>query len=235
MTEALSRASGPVITPSGRTIRPRSPTGWAGSTARSTCGTGSTSSGLWPRACGGRDRRVLLVGMGGSSLYPEVLARSPTPADGMPLTCWTRTHPAAVAACPRGLRPPDAARGRVQVRHDDRDPQPPRAVLGRPRGGARRGCRCARRRDHGPGSRVVAGRGGRVPGGGGERSGHRRTLLGPVGVRARSGGAARYRRARPPGAGAGHADGLPVRGRASTRPHGWGRCSAPGRRTGTTH
>ena len=41
---------------------------------------------------------VLLVGMGGSSLYPEVLATAfPTPADGMSLTVLDSTHPDAVA------------------------------------------------------------------------------------------------------------------------------------------
>ena len=43
-------------------------------------------------------QHVLLVGMGGSSLYPEVLATSfPTPADGMSLTVLDSTHPDAVA------------------------------------------------------------------------------------------------------------------------------------------
>ncbi len=43
-------------------------------------------------------QHVLLVGMGGSSLYPEVLATAfPTSADGMSLTVLDSTHPDAVA------------------------------------------------------------------------------------------------------------------------------------------
>jgi transaldolase / glucose-6-phosphate isomerase len=39
---------------------------------------------------------VLLVGMGGSSLYPEVLARAVSPGDGVVLHVLDTTHPAAV-------------------------------------------------------------------------------------------------------------------------------------------
>ncbi len=41
--------------------------------------------------------RVLLVGMGGSSLYPEVLARTAATPSGLDLTILDTTHPTAVA------------------------------------------------------------------------------------------------------------------------------------------
>lgn len=49
--------------------------------------------------------RVVVLGMGGSSLAPEVFANTFGSASGLPLKVLDSTHPDAVTACTRGLDP----------------------------------------------------------------------------------------------------------------------------------
>ena len=133
---------------------------------------------------------VVVMGMGGSSLFPEVLARTfPPPAGGPSSRVLDTTDPAAVARI--GHECPDDATlflAVVEVGLDDRDPQPPRALLG-----PHRPARAVRGR-HRPRLRAGdAGRRARLPGHLREPARHRRSLLGAVVLRPGAGGARRRR------------------------------------------
>ena len=76
-----------------RRARPRSPTGSAGSTSTRRCSTASTTSRASPREVRGAGYTdVVLCGMGGSSLAPEVFRRS-WPDHRMTLHVLDSTHP----------------------------------------------------------------------------------------------------------------------------------------------
>ena len=146
---------------------------------------------------------AVLLGMGGSSLAPEVFRRSSPPSEGaLRLHVLDSTEPLEVAGRRRADRPgADAVHRLVEVGRDDRAE---RAAGVLPLAPARS---VALRRDHRPGH--LDGRAGRrrgvpphVPFGPGDR----RALLGAVAVRDRPGGARRRRRP-------GGARGRPGRGR----------------------
>ena len=157
VTEALIARIGTVTTPSGRTTPPRSPTGWVAGLPHHHAGPSRRVPGAGRR---GARRRAAARAAGGHGRVQPVPrgARHVLPhARGRDVPDGPRQHPPRCGgACPGGLRPvADAARGLVQVRLDDRDPQPPRAVLGRPGRRARRGPGGrSRGRDHRPGVRA---------------------------------------------------------------------------------
>ena len=149
----------------------------------------------------------VLLGMGGSSLAPEVLRRT---FDVESFHVLDTTHPEAIRRLERERRPrADALPRLLEVGLDDRDALAARVLLGadrRPRG--------AVRRDHR--SRLGAGRPrarARLPRRLRGRAGDRRPLLGALDVRDRAGGAdGRRRRPLPPDRG-GDGDRVPRGGR----------------------
>ena len=152
---------------------------------------------------------VVLAGMGGSSLAPEVFRRT---FEAENFHVLDTTHPDAIRALEARL---DLARTLflvvLEVGDDARDALPPRLLLG-----ADRRARRAVRRHHrsGLGAREARAQV-RVPRDLGGASGDRRALLGALGVRARAGGA---HGRRPRAAARAHArddGGLPASGRAT--------------------
>ena len=96
-TTGSSGASGARTTPSGRTTRPRSPTGWGGSRSRHDGRAGRRARGVREAGGGGRVQPAVLLGMGGSSLAPEVFAQTFGSADGaLELIVLDTTHPATI-------------------------------------------------------------------------------------------------------------------------------------------
>ena len=122
-------------TPSGRTIPPRSPTASAGSTARQRCGPRCPRLLEFADECGAdglerrrraRHGRLVAVPRGARPhvRQPARPARS-SPCSTPPIR---RPSPGSATDWPLG---PHAVPGGVEVGLDDRDPQPPRALLGR--------------------------------------------------------------------------------------------------------
>ena len=150
-------ASGRATTPSGRTTRPRSPIGSAGSTVARRCGQPADLAAFAAALAADGSTTPCVLGMGGSSLFPEVLARTfGAGPGGLELHVLDTTDPAAVARVGhRVRRRAHAVRRRVEVGHHHRDPQPPRALLG-----ARPATPAPLRRHHRP--RLRAGRAGRA-------------------------------------------------------------------------
>ena len=168
------------------------------------------------REAGWRD--CVLLGMGGSSLCPEVLRLSFGSAEGQPTLACARHHRSARDhACDRCARPREDRLHRLeQVGDDHRDAVPPGALLGADPGGRRRH-RLTLHRDHRP--RNVAGRPrsrARVPSSLQEPTGHRRPLLGLEHVRPRPRRDHRHRRRAAPRACREHAQ--DVHGRRARRP-----------------
>ena len=193
---SFSSGSGSVTRQSGRDTTRR--TGWAGSTSRCACVQRSAGARrAWSKSH--RRERVVVCGMGGSSLAPLVLGRA-----------WRRAARGARHDAP-GCSPQAGGRRRalrhlVEVGHDHGDALPLRPPLGpqpskRPAPSssspipARRSRQLAKRARHR----------GRCRG-----ADDRRALLRAVGLRARPGGARRRRRRRAAGARRGDARRLPA-------------------------
>ena len=126
--------------------------------------------------------RVVLCGMGGSSLAPEVLWRTFGAAPGLPGAPRARQHRSARRAAGRAGRRPgeDAVHHLEQVRHDPGERQLLPLLLG-----AHRRARLAVRRDHRSGHAARAARGrARLPPHLLQSARHRRPLLGALLLRA---------------------------------------------------
>ncbi len=179
-------ASGARTTRSGaRPARRRWPTGSAGSRSASRCSRRRRTSRSGPRSVK-RDGLTdcALLGMGGSSLGPEVIRRSFGPLEhGLRLHVLDSTDPGAVAELERTVDVVEDALPRlVEVGRDGRDPVALPLLL---REDGRQ--RVAVRGDHRPGQPAPeAGRGERLPAGVLQRPGDRRPLLGDVLLRDRA-------------------------------------------------
>ena len=89
--DQVSSASGARTTRSGRTTRPRSRTAWAGSRRRPDARAVGELVAFAKQAAADGFETAVLLGMGGSSLAPEVFARTFGVAEGaLELTCSTR-------------------------------------------------------------------------------------------------------------------------------------------------
>ena len=147
----------------------------------------------------------VLLGMGGSSLAPEVIRRS---FGAESFHVLDTTHPAASGAGGVARLRRDALHRRLQVGHDAGDALASRLLLG-----AGRQARRVLRGDHRPGLGArAAGQGARLPRHLRRRADDRRALLGALGLRPRPGGADGRRPRAPPGARRGDGRGLPRRG-----------------------
>ena len=163
---------------------------------------------------------VVLLGMGGSSLAPEVFRLSYGQREGgLRLHVLDSTEPLQIEAVEREIDLAQDAVPRLhQVRWDDRDDL---AVQALPRAPGRR---LALRADHRPRLEPArAGRGEQLPPRVPERPGDRRALLGAVVLRARAGRAGGHRR--PPAARGGAGGSAGVLGLrepgGQRRPAGW--------------
>ena len=174
---ARRRPSGPAATR----------TDWLGwlDGARPRCAGASTSSRRSPaRSHEGGLTDVVLAGMGGSSLAPEVFRRT---FDAEDFHVLDTTHPDAIRALEARARPrAHALRRRVQVGLDARDAAATSTTSGSGRGGG--ASRFVAVTD--PGSRARGPRArARLPGRVAGRARDRRALLGALRLRARAGGA----------------------------------------------
>ena len=151
---------------------------------------------------------VVLFGMGGSSLAPEVLRQT---FDVDWFHVLDTTHPKAIRAARGADRPrPDSVRRLVEVGHDARNAVAARALLGEDRRQAPRPLRGDHRSRLRP---REPSRGSGVRRGLLRRAVDRRALLGALAVRDRAGGADGYRRRGAARARAADARGVPLRQR----------------------
>ena len=137
--------------PATRRTRRSSPTPSAGSASSRACATrstGSPSSSDELRAEGYRS--AVLLGMGGSSLAPEVMRDVLGTRDGLPRPARARLHRPGRRARRRGGRRPrdDAVHRRQQVRRHHGDGVLPRLLLRAPAGARRRARRPPLRGHH---------------------------------------------------------------------------------------
>ena len=160
---------------------------------------------------------AVLLGMGGSSLAPEVFVTTFGAAEGaLELIVLDTTHPVTVERVTRlAGAPAHAVRRGQQVGDHDRDPQPLRPLLGA------HAERRPVRRHHRSGNAARGARArARVPGDLPEPGRHRRPVLGAVVLRAGAGRADRRPAARHPGPGGGDADRVRTRGPGRAEPRG---------------